>query len=971
MVTTPFLPSDPLYRYSWHLKNVGGADQGNGVAGVDIRAEQAWTRYTGKNVLVAVLDDGVEATHPDLAANMWTRPGTITVSSDPNLANGLPVASGRDSAGDNHGTAVAGVIAGVANNGIGSTGVAPDARLVGYRVLGDGSANFADALLQSLADGAQVLNNSWGYTVPMLSTEAATLAAALRVAGEGRGGLGSVIVKSAGNSRTITLNGEPAPADANLDALSASHTAIVVSALNNTGIISDYSTPGANTLVSAFGGPGDGEIVNKNSVVTTDRVGSVNGYSDGDYTGFNGTSAAAPIVSGVVALILEANPTLGYRDVQEILAYTARQTDYNAGIGADASFSRTPWVTTHTTNANGGGLNFSRDYGFGIVDAGAAVRLAETWTQARTEANYVTASLAATGAAAGTSITTGGLPAAQNLALTFNATAPAGASSGFRLNFVELTLDLTTAKAANISMVLTSPTGTAVTMLINSGFLYVQASEDVADPAQPIAWANGGWTFASPAFWGESGVGAWNLAVTAAGGAEAAVFNAASLKLLGDAAAQDGAAKVQVFTDDFARLAGLDAGRAILGAHGETGLNAAALSQAVTIDLSAQDGNAAAQASVIGGKSIGFTGHTITDLWGGGGDDVLVGGAGGNHLYGGWGHDTLLGGAGDDTLMGGAGNDLLAGGTGNDTLAGGEGDDTYILEDTDTVNEAADGGIDTVFVTFNDWVAAPYLEILYLAIGATRLTGGWTDNVLVAHPTLASVLDGGVGDDILWGGAGNDTLTGGAGDDIIRGGGGDNAMLGGLGDDIYVVGSTGDTVTENPGEGTDIVFVTVSGWTLGANIEAAYLTGTAASLTGSAGDDVLVANDTLASVLNGGQGNDTLWGQAGDDTLRGDAGDDTLRGGAGNDVLVGGAGNDKLVGGQGADRFVFGPGHDELFDFNRAEGDRIDVSEMGALDLAGLTIQVIGGNSAIFLGAERMDVYGVTNLVAGDFLFAA
>lgn len=102
--------------------------------------------------------------------------------------------------------------------------------------------------------------------------------------------------------------------------------------------------------------------------MTTDRIGSY-GYDVTDYTSrFNGTSAATPIVSGVVALMLEANPNLGYRDVQEILALSARPIDA----------ASPDWTTNRANTWNGGGFRVSHDYGFGLVDATAAVRLAET-----------------------------------------------------------------------------------------------------------------------------------------------------------------------------------------------------------------------------------------------------------------------------------------------------------------------------------------------------------------------------------------------------------------------------------------------------------------------------------------------------------------------------------------------------------------------------------------------------------------
>ena len=99
-----------------------------------------------------------------------------------------------------------------------------------------------------------------------------------------------------------------------------------------------------------------------------------------DYTAFNGTSAAAPVVSGVVALMLQANPFLGWRDVQTILAYSARHVGSQIGDPAPpVSNELNTWNYNDAVDWNGGGLHFSRDYGFGLVDAFAAVRLAETW----------------------------------------------------------------------------------------------------------------------------------------------------------------------------------------------------------------------------------------------------------------------------------------------------------------------------------------------------------------------------------------------------------------------------------------------------------------------------------------------------------------------------------------------------------------------------------------------------------------
>ncbi len=177
------------------------------------------------------------------------------------------------------------------------------------------------------------------------------------------------------------------------------------------------------------------------------------------------------------------------------------------------------------------------------------------------------------------------------------------------------------------------------------------------------------------------------------------------------------------------------------------------------------------------------------------------------------------------------------------------------------------------------------------------------------------------------------------------------------------------------GGGTDAVFVTVSGWTVtSANIEAVYLS-VAGSLTGSGGDDALVATGVLNAVLDGAGGDDTLWGGGGQDALNGGAGNDVLRAGAGHDTLQGGAGDDQLVGSTGADRFLYAEastGYDQIFDFNRGEGDRIVFAGAGSgiTGFAQLNIYEAGMHSVVTWAANRIDVYDVTGLSASDFLFS-
>ena len=340
-------------------------------------------------------------------------------------------------------------------------------------------------------------------------------------------------------------------------------------------------------------------------------------------------------------------------------------------------------------------------------------------------------------------------------------------------------------------------------------------------------------------------------------------------------------------------------------------------------------------------------------------------------VIGGTGNDTLTSGPQAELVIGGAGNDNLNSGAGNDTIAGGPGDDSL------------DGGTGIDTVTYAG-ITGPLLVTLSTQ-GVSQNTGaagtdflsdfenlvGGAGNDTLGGSTASNVIDGGDGQDELYGIAGNDTLNGGAGNDTIYGGIGIDSMIGGAGDDVYVVEDFLDLTVEAAGGGTDTVFVVVDGWTQGANVELSYLYGSAISITGSAGDDVLVANASSGSTLNGGNGNDTLWGQSGQDSLSGGSGNDVLRGGAGNDTLLGGAGNDQLVGGTGADFFAYnatGWGYDQIFDFSIADGDKLDFRGSG-LTFAELGFQNLAGSTVVFNGAARVDVYGVASLAQSDFIF--
>ena len=271
------------------------------------------------------------------------------------------------------------------------------------------------------------------------------------------------------------------------------------------------------------------------------------------------------------------------------------------------------------------------------------------------------------------------------------------------------------------------------------------------------------------------------------------------------------------------------------------------------------------------------------------GNDILISFLGDDLLSGGAGDDELFGQEGADVILGGDGNDLLVGGTGAaNEMIGGTGNDVYYVSVLgDSVVEVAGEGTDQVRTDIARYVLNANVEQLVFT-GASDFNGVGSED--------ANLIQGGSGNDILDGLGGNDVLVGGAGDDILIGGTGMNEMQGGAGNDTYFVSTTGDSVVEAAGGGTDRVITDAALYVLGNNVE--NLTGTGTGAFRGEGND-------LDNLIVGGSGNNVLLGNGGNDTILGGTGNDLLEGGTGDDSLNGGAGADTLTGGAGADRFVF------------------------------------------------------------------
>ncbi len=442
-----YAPNDTLYADQWHLKNTGqtGATGVPGTAGEDLNVEKVWTTHKGGGQRIAIVDDGLDILHEDLAANV------IKSDSWDYLTNTAP-ATNLITGNNAHGTACAGLAAGVGNNGKGIVGVAMDAELVGYNFLQTyTAADEADAMTRGQSTNS-VYSNSWGApdNTGTLQPPSATWESAVTDGiTNGRGGKGSIYTWAAGNGW---------PNDrSDYDGQANSHNVIAVAALNDTGAYSSYSEQGSNLLVSAYGG----EFCNSHALTTTDITGAAgennngvntNGYTDlpdSNYTKcMNGTSGATPQVSGVVALMLEANPNLTYRDVRLILATTARKND----------------PTEQSWGQNGAGLHINQNYGYGAVDTLAAVNAALTWTSVGGATSLVTKSGSKATAVpipdgAGTAANPAyGAPATSTITL---------AGSGIsKIEFVDVTVAANHAEFGDLKITLTSPMLTSSTLVI-------------------------------------------------------------------------------------------------------------------------------------------------------------------------------------------------------------------------------------------------------------------------------------------------------------------------------------------------------------------------------------------------------------------------------------------------------------------------------------------------------------------------
>lgn len=266
-----------------------------------VAAPAAWAAgYSGQGIIVAVIDTGIDLDHPDLATNLYVNPGEIAGNGIDDDQNGFVddvsgydfvSSDARPDDGNGHGTHVAGTIA-AANNGIGATGVAPDAKILPVRVLDDsglGSDSSVAAGIRYAADiGAQIINLSLGGNFSSRINSAIDYATSL----------GSLVIAAAGNE-SASSPGYPARQSA------ASTSVLSVGAFNSDNRIAAFSNDVGDSGAVQVDAPG---------------VGIYSTWIGGSYSTLSGTSMAAPHVAGVAALTLSADPSLTSRELRQFLA---------------------------------------------------------------------------------------------------------------------------------------------------------------------------------------------------------------------------------------------------------------------------------------------------------------------------------------------------------------------------------------------------------------------------------------------------------------------------------------------------------------------------------------------------------------------------------------------------------------------------------------------------------------------------
>ncbi|XP_013404597.1 proprotein convertase subtilisin/kexin type 7 isoform X1 [Lingula anatina] len=445
---------DPAYPRQWHLHNEVNPQ-------MDINVQEVWSRnISGRGVTVVVVDDGLEWTNPDIQDN-YSPQGSWDLNSHD--SDPMP-AINKDK--NHHGTRCAGEIGAVANS-VCAVGVAFQAKVAGIRVL-DGP--MTDSLEATAFNKNMEVNDiyscSWGPDDDGKTVDGPHILAQTAMekgVNFGRQGYGSIYVVASGNGG---FHGD----NCNFDGYANSVYTVTIGAVDELGNMPYYAEECASMLAVTFssGGPG------LRNVVTTDwMVRGGTGCTDEH----SGTSAAAPLAAGMIALMLQARSCLTWRDVQHIIVMTAVKVDEQAG---------------HFTT-NQAGLHHSHKHGFGLLDAWRLVNAAKVWDPVPWMSTYSSPEVTVH-----TKIPRH--PQVLELNMTVSEEVLAGYNL-FLLEHVQVTVTLSHPHRGSLDIHVTCPSGT---------------DSVIATPRPKDSSSDGfqGWTFSTVRCWGENPVGIWKLKVT-------------------------------------------------------------------------------------------------------------------------------------------------------------------------------------------------------------------------------------------------------------------------------------------------------------------------------------------------------------------------------------------------------------------------------------------------------------------------
>ncbi|KAI4500921.1 hypothetical protein M0802_004132 [Mischocyttarus mexicanus] len=454
--------TDPLFKEQWYLN--GGAKDG-----YDMNLGPAWQKgYTGKGVVVSILDDGIQTNHPDLALN-YDHEASYDIND--NDSDPMP----RDNGDNKHGTRCAGEVAAVAFNQYCGVGVAYNSSIGGVRML-DGPVNDAvEARALGLnPDHIDIYSASWGPEDDGKTVDGpGPLARRAFIYGvtSGRKGKGSIFVWASGNGGRHTDS-------CNCDGYTNSIFTLSISSATQGGYKPWYLEECSSTLASTYssGTPGNDKsvaTVDMDAKLRPDHICTV------EHTG---TSASAPLAAGIAALALEANPSLTWRDMQYLVVLTSRSEPLEKEPG---------WIL------NGVKRKVSHKFGYGLMDAGAMVSLAEQWTNVAPQHICKSDEINEERPIDPTY--------GYTLSVYMDVTGCAGSLNEVRfLEHVQCKVSLRFFPRGNLRLLLTSPMGTTSTLLFER-------------PRDVLSSSFDDWPFLSVHFWGEKADGRWTLQIINAG----------------------------------------------------------------------------------------------------------------------------------------------------------------------------------------------------------------------------------------------------------------------------------------------------------------------------------------------------------------------------------------------------------------------------------------------------------------------